>query len=336
MLAVLVLTRPAVAQNARLPAGLSVTWQAPSSCPDATHVSSAVASMVGGSTAAGDASSLAASGTVTEAEGHLHLQVRLDTSGASEEKTMDADSCATLADAYVLVVAFTYDPSLASSPPPAMTAAAAPPAAPRTETGARAPAPAKRTGPVDRGWRLAGGPLVATGAGALPFPAYGIGARIALETGLRWEIAGTFWPVQSTAVAAGSSGTVGAGVWLADAEPSVCLPLAGGTVAPCIGGALGAMHARGTGVPTAGVGTSWWLAVTAGVSLSAALARGFDLRFRLDLGVPAFRPSFELDNVGSVGTVRAFQPAPVFGAVSLEPEFRFSSTNRWAAGHDPP
>jgi hypothetical protein len=328
ILALLGQARPALAGDAHLPPGLSVAWQAPLPCPDAAHVREAVASLVGESTAARGSSGLAASGTVTEVGGRLHLQVRLDSSGASEEKAMDSDACATLADAYALVVAFTYDPSLASSPVAVMTAAPAPVAAPPTEP--RPPAPG---GP---GWRLAGGPLAAVGAGALPFPAFGVGARVALETGARWELAGMFWPSQSTAVGAGSSGTVGAGVWLADAEPSVCLPLAGGAVAPCIGGALGAMQARGTGVTTVGVGTSWWLAVTAGVSLRAALAPGIDLRFRLDVGVPIFRPNFELDDVGSQGTVSAFQPAPAFGALSVEPELRFFSTNRGGAGHDSP
>lgn len=291
--------------------------------------------MVGESTARGT-SSLAASGTVTEVEGRLRLQVRLDSSDASEEKTMDADACATLANAYVLVVAFTYDPGLSSRPPPARTAVPLPVAGPPTEPTAPAPNLGMAPVPSGPGLRLAGGPLAAVGAGALPFPAYGVGARIALETRVRWELAGTFWPSQSTSVAAASSGSVGAGVWLADAEPSVCLPLAGGALAPCIGGALGAMRARGTGVSTVGVGTSWWLAVTAGASLRATLAPGFDVRFRLDVGLPVFRPSFELDDVGSQGTVRVFQPAPVFGALSLEPELRFFSTNRGPAGHDSP
>jgi hypothetical protein len=336
ILALLGLTSPALAGEAPLPAGLSVAWQAPRSCPDAAHVRAAVASMLGESTAVRGTSGLAASGTVTEIDGRLHLQVRLDSSGASEDKAMDADACATLADAYALVVAFTYDPSLASSPPPAMTAAAVPLAPPPTQPGTPAPVRIEAPATVGPGFRLAGGPLAAVGAGALPFPAYGVGARVALETGARWELAGMFWPSQSTTVAAGSSGTVGAGVWLADAEPSVCLPLAHGAVAPCVGGALGAMHARGTGVTTVGVGTSWWVAVTAGVSLRAALAPGFDIRFRLDVGVPIFRPSFELDDVGSEGTVRAFQPAPAFGALSIEPELRFFSTNPRGAGHDSP
>jgi len=335
ILALLGMARPALAGDARLPTGLSVAWQAPSSCHDAARVRAAVASMLGESTAARGTSGLAASGAVTEVDGRFHLQVHLDSSGASEEKAMDADACATLADAYALVVAITYDPSLASSPPPATTAAV-PLAAPSTQRSAPAPVPSQAPAPVGTGVRLGGGPLAAVEAGALPFPAYGIGARIALEAGARWELAGMFWPSQSTAVAAGSSGAVGGRVWLADAEPSACLPLAGGVAAPCLGAAFGAMQARGTGVTTVGVGTSWWVAVTAGVSLRAALAPRFDLRFRLDVGVPIFRPSFELDDVGSQGTVRAFRPAPVFGALSIEPELRFFSTNRRGAGHDSP
>src|SRR6202041_2960038 len=114
--------------------------------------------------------------------------------GASEAKAMDAATCDTLADAFALVVAFTFDPSVGRRRPPATAApeSASAAAVTRHEQPALSheqPAPATEATPT----RLLAGPLVALGAGALPFPAYGLGGRIALEAGPRWELAGMVW-----------------------------------------------------------------------------------------------------------------------------------------------
>ena len=306
---------------------LSVTWDAPAGCPDVRRVRAAIAATLGASTPERNLSPLAASGTVTEGEGRFRLLIQLRSTGASETKSLEAATCETLADAFALVVAFTFDPSAGHRPPP--TVDAPEPAKPTPIAGAHEP-PAPVEG---AGARLMAGPLIALGAGALPFPAYGVGARVAVETGARWELAGTFWPEQPASVPAPASGTVGADVWLATVQPSACLSFARGAAAACAGGELGAMQARSTGVPLAGSGTSWWLALTAGVSLRAAITRGFSLRLRLDAGVPYFRPRFLLEDVGTAGTVQAFRPAPVYGLVSFEPEFQLFSTDRRESRH---
>ena len=309
-------------------------WDAPPSCPDVAHVRAAVASMLEGSTPESSVSSLVAQGTVTEAEGGFALRIQLDSAGASETKTMAAGTCETLADAFALVVAFTFDPSVGRRRSPAVAARVAETAA----AGATAAAPrreVRQPAHESSQTRLLAGPLVALGAGALPFPAYGVGARIAFESGARWELAGMLWPKEPSApVVTDASHAVGAGVWLADLQPSACLSFAGGAVAPCVGGDLGALQARGTGVPVSGSGASWWLTLTAGVSLRAPLTPGVGLRFRLDVGVPILRPSFMLENVGSEGSVQAFRPAPVTGVVSFEPEFQLFSTEGRESRHD--
>jgi hypothetical protein len=296
-------------------------------------VRAAVASLLEGSSPESRVSPLVATGRVTEAEGRFRLQIQLDSRGASETKTMDAAACDTLADAFALVVAFTVDPSVSRRQPP-------PVAAPGRETtsviGRREPPMAVREGAPTR---VAVGPLVALGAGALPFPAYGLGARIAIENvggGPRWELAGTIWPKEPSAtVATDASHSAGADIWLAAAEPSACLALAHGAIAPCLGGELGAQRGRGTGVRVSGSGASWWLALTAGVSLRAPLTPGVGLRFRFDVGLPLLRPAFMLENVGPEGSaIQAFRPAPVVGVVSFEPEFQLFSTERRESRHD--
>jgi hypothetical protein len=310
------------------PEKLSVTWDAPASCPDLRRVRAAIAAALGASTREQNLSPLAASGTVTEGEGRFRLLIRLRSTGASETKSLEAATCETLADAFALVVAFTFDPSAGHRPPPTVDAPEPSNATPVASPRAPPPAPAEGAGA-----RLMAGPLIALGAGALPFPAYGVGARVAVETGPRWELAGMFWPEQPASVPAQPSRTVGADVWLATVQPSACLSFARGAVASCAGGELGAMQARSTGVPLAGSGTSWWLALTAGVSLRAAITRGISLRLRLDAGVPFFRPRFILEDVGTAGSVQAFRPGPVYGLVSFEPEFQLFSTDRREPRH---
>ena len=289
--------------------------------------------MLEGSAPESSLSQLAARGAVTETEGRFQLRLQLDSKGASETKTMDANACETLADAFALVVAFTFDPSVGRHAAPAVATAA--PGGVTSVAGRRElSTPAPDVSPERSPTRLLAGPLIALGAGALPFPAYGVGARAAAERGPRWELAGMFWPTQPASVVTGASHTVGADVWLATVQPSACVSFARRAVASCVGGELGAMQASGTGVPVSGSGTSWWLALTAGVSLRAPVAPGVDLRFRLDVGVPLLRPSFVLENGGPAGSVQAFRPAPVVGVLSFEPEFQFFSTDRGESRHD--
>lgn len=316
----------AIADGDSLQGGLSVAWDAPAGCPDIAYVRATVGSMLGRSTSENRLSQLTASGAVTEAEGRFRLRIQLDSKGASETKTMDAGACATLADAFALVVAFTFDPSVGLRPPATV-------AAPQPELASSVVASSELPSPRGPGTRLLAGPLIALGAGALPFPAYGVGARVALEAGPRWELAGMFWPEEPASVVAGASQTVGASVWLADIQPSVCVSFARGAVASCVGGELGAMRASSTGVPVSGSGRSWWLAATAGLSVRVPLAPAVDLRFRLDVGVPFLRPRFMLENVGPEGSVQAFWPAPVFGILSFEPEFQLFSTDQGASRH---
>jgi hypothetical protein len=327
------LTIPSLAWGDAGPASSPVTieWNAPPGCPDVNEVRAAVESMVSSSSLRPGAPQVSASATVAQnAFGGFTLRMQIQTPSAAEEKTLEAETCASAADAYELVVAFALDPNAGRETTPERGRQTTSPSRPaavslsRPETIASAgtaPAPAIRA---------SAGAIAAVGVGLLPFPAYGVGASVAVERGLRWELAGMYWPEEPTSVRVGSS-TFGAQVNLASVRSSLCC--ARGPGALCVAGEVGAMQASGTGVALQGHGTSWWLAPTVAGALRMHLAGSLDLRFRLDVGVPIFRPSFVLEHVGPPSPVQAYQPAPVFAVLGAETEFPFFSTDSSETRH---
>jgi hypothetical protein len=317
-----------------LPQAIAIDWNAPPECPDASEVRAAILAMVGASWARPDALRLAAQANVSKTTaGQFFLRAEVQAGGVTETKSVEAGTCATVADAFALIVALALDPSVGAPSPPAEHAAPAGPAAAATGSQARFEPPIvanHRTEPVLRGLL---GPLVAGGLGALPFPAYGVGAKLAIERTFRWELAAMYWPDRPTTVAVDSSGTVavGARVQLASAQSSFCLVR--GAWSWCIAGEVGAMRAWGTGVPSFSKGTSWWVAPSVGAGARWKLAPRLALGIRLDVGVPIFRPSFVVDRVGPSETVQVYRPAPVFAVLRLEPEFEFFSTGSRETRH---
>jgi hypothetical protein len=185
--------------------------------------------------------------------------------------------------------------------------------------------------PSVAGLRALAGPLVATGAGVLPFPSYAFGVKVAVEGTFRWEVAATYWPARPSSVASGA-GEVGARVRLESVESSFCL--LHGVGVWCVAGEVGAMAASGTGVPLPSRGTSWWLAPSVAAGARWTVAPRVVLGARLDVGVPIFRPSFVLDNLGASEAVQVYRPAPVFATARLEAEFEFFSTGSSTIRHD--
>jgi hypothetical protein len=311
----------------------AIHWEAPQDCPDAGQVQAAIESMVRASSGRRDVSDLMARATVTQADdGRFVLQMQLDTKSASETQTIDAENCAMLADAFAVVIAFVIDPSVSGDPPAADVPRPAPTARARQES------PVERAVSTQRsasGVHGVAGPVLAVGAGLLPSPAAGVGAAMAVKAGLRWELAGMYWPARQSAIAANSPEMVGARTWLASVDPSACLPFGKGEGEFCVGAELGAMHATGTGAIVPDSGTSWWFAPTIAAVGRVRVTRIVDLRFRLDVGVPLFRPSFVVENVvGSAVPVEVYRPAPVFAILRFEPEVQLFSTDRPGARHE--
>jgi hypothetical protein len=300
--------------------------------------------MVGASYLREHGSELVAEAVVRGGPGGFALKARITKSGVSETKTMEAERCETLADAYAVIVAFVIDPAsgVRQPGPEGWDAVAAMPAIasaraevmPRTPTATEAAPPSAASAQLFRPPAVGVGPVAAVGAGLLPFPALGVGARVSVQAGPRWELAGMYWPERFSSVSVSPSSAVGALVDLATIGPSVCLPLLRGAVASCLGVDVGAMRGIGADVPHPNSGRSWWVAPTSSLAVRLMLARRVSLRFRLDAGIPIFRPSFVVDNVGQAGSVETFRPAPAFGAISLEAEVQLFSTDSDSVGHN--
>jgi hypothetical protein len=316
--------------------GPHLSWTAPDGCPTEATVRAAVDAMVGTPRSQGRGSDVSAAGVVTGDPGRFMLESRVEIGGLAEAKTVTAESCATLADAYAVIVAFAVDPSAGARLPP--------PLPPRLDNEPSAVRPADRASkgnahptslPISP--RASGargspsvriGPSIATEMGLLPGPAYGLGGRVSVDAGPRWELAATVWPERSSATATPPTSVfpyAGALVGLFTVEPSACAGFWRDAAAVCVGAEVGRMHATGTGLPTTRTGVSWWLAPT--LSLAARVPLGgregpVDLQVRLGIGVPVFRPSFVLDQVGPGGSVEVYRPLPAFGLVSIEPELR--------------
>jgi hypothetical protein len=301
----------------------TLEWTAPAGCPDASQVRAAVANMLDAASWNRAPAGMMARGTVTETDdGRFLLRTQVGVGEASETQTIESDACAKLADAYAVIVAFAIDPGArAREDRPGPGPQLAPPAHAELANTPRA-----------RATRGVVGPLAAVGAGFLPFPAVGVGARIRIESTLWWELAGTYWPQRQASVAVVPATTIEAHITLVSVEPGICLPFMRGAAAVCAGAELGEMPADGTGMAKPGAGSSWWLAPDLAAVLRAPVLHFLDLGLRLELGVPLLRPSFVAQNVGSRDQV-VFQPSEFFGILSVEAAVPFFSTESAEAGH---
>jgi hypothetical protein len=101
------LAPPSVAEGDPVgPPPATIEWNAPQDCPDGGQLRRAVESMIGPVSEHRQASGLVARATVTrDSLGQFVLRMQIDTKGASETKTIEAQQCTTLADAFAVIVA---------------------------------------------------------------------------------------------------------------------------------------------------------------------------------------------------------------------------------------
>jgi hypothetical protein len=308
-----------------------VVWDAPAACPETSEIRSKINALLGhgGSRREPVAARASVSAAGTGFTAHIELRV----SGGSESKVLHADDCATLADAYALIVAFVLDPSagqaggtsVQSDPQPASAAASQRPSSREPTRGAR------RLGA--RRFVLGAAAVGALGVGQLPFPGLGAGARLNAGRYVYGELGALYWPARDQSIST-PEGTAGAEVSLVTAESALCVPVIRETLAVCLGMGAGSIRARGTGVAHPADDRSVWVSAGAAVTTVLPISGRFALRFRLALGAPFNRPRFVLNELGPEEETRtAFRPEPLFGTFSLEPELRFFSTDSRRGGH---
>jgi len=128
---------------------LELAWNAPASCPSRNDVMSAIEQLLGQRTAV---EPVAVRGDVSQTAGTWTVDLRWRTRGGEEQRRLQAESCAELARATALVVAFAIaprtdvaaavesEPPVAAQPLPA-TPPAKPPAARQRVAAAQSPAP---------------------------------------------------------------------------------------------------------------------------------------------------------------------------------------------------
>jgi hypothetical protein len=322
----------AAAARAEVPASQAlgeVVWQAPAGCPDVSEIRSKIQALLGPARVAREP--LAARAEVSRDASGFTARIELNAPGASESKTIQAPDCGTLGEAYALIVAFVLDPSAGQAHP--APARAGPQGPSSSHSSPTAPPTRRRARTSQRAFALGAAAVGALGVGQLPFPAFGVGARLNAGRFVYGELGALYWPARHESVST-PEGTAGADVSLITAESALCVPVAREALAACLGLSAGTMRAAATGVAHPSEGSSAWVSANAALTTLLPISGSFALRFRLALGVPVSRPSFVLDELGPEAQKRtAFRPEPLFGAFSLEPELRFFSTDSRRAGH---
>jgi len=192
---------------------------------------------------------------------------------------------------------------------------------PPSHAGADRPAPTSPAPSSPAPIRLLAGALLSSDLGAMPEPALGLTASVAIANPFgRIELAGTYWFDQHGAAA--SRPSTGGDFSFVSAAALLCPTLVHGVVelSACAGIELGRMHAVGTGVRDSAEETLLWLAARAGGTGTWRLARPFGLRLELGAAVPFMRPRWVLGR----GTVyEVDRPAALDARASLGGELRF-------------
>jgi hypothetical protein len=289
---------------------VTLDWVAPDACPSGAAVSSAIDRSLGGGPAP---AAVHARVVVSQEGGTFHAEIELGDPGHGNTRSIDAESCAALADAVALVVALAADS--VAAPPPRETprpdaASSSPPAASPAADSHALTAPAPRDN-----WFAGASFLLDTAI----LPGTAAGANVALGYGpsrTTVEIDGAFLaPQDATLVDRPSQG---ARMWLAHAGARACYAAIAGQfeLGPCAGAGVVWIVAHGFGgppdQPSDATGTTAVGALGARAGLRAG--RHLTLRLTADAVLPLSRPRFAIDGGGDVFRVPAASLRASLGA----------------------
>lgn len=313
-------------------AATRVSWEAPASCPIEAEVASAVERLLGEPLSTPRPQKLTIEAEVS-GEKPFRVRLLITTERGSDERVLEHESCARLAEAAELVIALAIDPERVKQRQhePALAAVvvptevAEPPPAPPTSPAPAAPAPASPAPPpstVAVETRADRSPPPATsaakplsfrlglngfiGGGVLPVLARGLQADVSLWRGtFGFVLSGDAWATRSVEVQSDAPTRVN--LRLISAGLGGCArplesPLG---VAVCAGGRVGDMQANGEGVDDAQEQQGLWSALTTGLGLRypAKTAR-LAATLSAEGGISLSRPRF--------GVVRNERPEQVF------------------------
>jgi hypothetical protein len=289
---------------------VELTWNAPSSCPTSDAVLREVQSSLG----ATPIHRVVARADVTQvAAEHWSVHLATEVDGVIGERSLDANSCASLASATALIVAWTIDPAAARSGPSAAPAASS---ASRDEA-VPTPTPTK-TRESPRGFVATSGRL---DLGLLPSAAGGADVTLGASWGpLRGELSGTYWFPQD---APGPVG--GTHILLVEGAFRVCVRAFRGArveLLPCAGAGIVHASSDGFGLAPSYRATSDWGIVGGDVLGTWAMFGPLALRASIGVEVPLVRPAFVLLDPNQA-EVQLHRAAVVSGRASLGAEVHF-------------
>jgi hypothetical protein len=299
-------------------------WRAPASCPSEAEMRAQIARLLGRTPPSGPRR-VAVRGNASQRRGRWRMSVRTETGGEIGERSIDAPSCAELADAFVLIAALAIDPQAAAGPveapinpaeaaaggsetakgrPGAAAGGSETVAGPANAAAGRAGPATGRTDAAAGGVRTTPAPLAGwAGAGLRtslgPLPELGVGIRVhaALRRArMRFELGASYWFEQDATIAAGPP-AAGGSIRFFNVGSRFCHDVIGQDWAleGCGGVSVGQMRGDAFGVSQPGRGRSWWLALQAGPALRVPLGQHVALRGVVEAVLPFFRPAFGID-----------------------------------------
>jgi hypothetical protein len=306
---------------ARAAEPLTLEWSAPAGCPSHDAVLADVQRILGVTTP--HRARVRADVTQFGPE-QWSLRLSTEVDGVLGERTLEANSCASLAAAAALILAWTVDPEKARAVLPSQPGVPTPDVAAASE---RLPSPAP---PSERAALI----VAAGGLGEVgTLPSIGGGLEITLGAffgPVRVEVLGADWLRQDLTQPV--RGTIeGTHVHLMDGAMRGCFRGRLGArleVDPCVGAALVFATSEGFGggaAFTPFTRSSWWSALQADALAVWRVAGPLGLRLSVGAGVPLVRPSFVLQRrMGDtlLDTV-LYEAAPVAVRATFGLEARF-------------
>lgn len=312
---------PRAAAAAPADPAIELRWEAPPDCPDRSKIDADLARFLAHGSRADDGP-VVIDAKVRRTGDKLELALSVHSSAGAIDKTMRADDCKVLASAVALVVAVLLDPAavvetvererVAPPPPPVVVAPPAP-----------APAPVEPAPPPPKERRKlsiqgVARPFVAGSYGPLPHFGVAVGGLLGVRIGPGRIEVHAIWEAPQTAHASGVDAGARLDLWAVG--PRGCYAPRWRTleVPVCAGAEIGSMRGDGIGLSVSRRARATWAAVTGGAALLWVPLRWIAVGGGVDGVVALTRPSFVIDDVGTV-----HRPRPAGVRIHAGIEVRF-------------
>ena len=290
---------------------LSFAWAAPEGCASEQNVRARVDRILG--THATPHENVDARVRVVTDGSTYHAEIELNSAGQSSSRRVDDSSCDALADAVALIVALAVDPEAVAPkkeapPPPAPVSPPSPSPSPPATIANRA-----ENEPVQRHPIFVGGSILLDTA---TLAALAVGAEFVVGYNpkhVALEISGSWLAAQDARLAAGS--TEGASEHALGIGARGCWEIfdSAFTIGPCGGAELTGIFADGFGSTQTSEASAALFRALLGGRAKLQFSR-FALRLGAEAAIPFSRPSFVIDNAGTIQHISPATFRTTFGA----------------------